>query len=79
MNGFSDADADVPVMNLEQIGRRAILKVSVSEEAIVIPWRSWPDVPLGLKSKEPSVYIWLRSFKHDVAVQSPCELDLLQY
>ncbi|KIK47757.1 hypothetical protein CY34DRAFT_193819 [Suillus luteus UH-Slu-Lm8-n1] len=56
LNGFSDADADVPVMNLEQIGRRAILKVSVSEEAIVIPWRSWPDVPLSLKSKEPSVY-----------------------
>jgi hypothetical protein len=56
LNGFSDANADVPVVDWEQIGRRAILEVSASEEEIVIPWRSWPDIPLGLKSMELSVY-----------------------
>lgn len=46
----------MPVVDWEQIGRRAILEVSASEEEIVIPWRSWPDIPLGLKSMELSVY-----------------------
>jgi hypothetical protein len=40
LNGFSDADADVPVMDREQIGRRPILKVSALEEEIVMIWRS---------------------------------------
>jgi hypothetical protein len=57
LNGFSDADVDVPVMDWEQIGRRAILKVSASEEAIVMLWRSWTNIPLGQGSRQYMVEI----------------------